>query len=116
MHDRITAVRADRLNTADGHGITPATVVWATGYRPDYSLLDIPDAIGANGWPRHTQGVSTVPGLYFLGLPFERNRGSALLGWVGRDAAHLIGEVTTGVRVDPRHERPATTWSPHFER
>ncbi|MFE9748299.1 flavin-containing monooxygenase [Saccharothrix saharensis] len=108
IRDRVTAVSETQVRTADGHGITPATVVWATGYRPDYSWLDIPDAIGANGWPRHTQGVSTVPGLYFLGLPFQRNRGSALLGWVGQDAAHMLRDMAIGKHTSVRHTTGAT--------
>ncbi|ROP37237.1 flavin-containing monooxygenase [Saccharothrix texasensis] len=98
VRNRVTSVREDRIHTADGHDIAPTTVVWATGYRADYSWLDIPGAVGTDGWPQQTAGVSPTPGLYFLGLPFQRNRGSALLGWVGRDAATLLGELITTTR------------------
>ncbi len=63
-------------------------MVWATGYRPSFPWLDVP-VLDADGAPVHHEGMTVVPGLAFLGLPWQRNRGSALLGWVGRDAAVL---------------------------
>lgn len=109
VRDRVVAVHGDRVRTADGHDTAPATVVWATGYRPDYGWLDLPGAVGADGRPHHTAGVSPIPGLHFLGLPFQRDRGSALLGWVGRDAAHLLGAVTAGATPDHRGVAGAPT-------
>jgi putative flavoprotein involved in K+ transport len=72
--------------------------VWATGFRTDYSWLDVPGVI-VDGQVRHHDGVTQVPGLYFLGLPWQTSRGSALLGFVGVDAAvlsaQMIGDVAT---------------------
>jgi putative flavoprotein involved in K+ transport len=48
----------------------------------------------------HHRGVSDVPGLYFLGMPWQHTRGSALLGFVGGDAAHVVG---AALGVDVRH-------------
>ena len=62
--------------------------MWATGYRSDHSWLDVPGVV-VDGQVRHTAGVTQVPGLYFLGLPWQTCRGSALLGFVGADAASL---------------------------
>jgi putative flavoprotein involved in K+ transport len=73
---------------ADGSSAEVDAVVWATGYRSDYSWLHVPD-VHVDGAVRHTGGVTDVPGLYFLGLPWQTCRGSALLGFVGRDAATL---------------------------
>jgi putative flavoprotein involved in K+ transport len=42
---------------------------------------------------RHRRGVTEVSGLYFLGLPWQHTRGSALLGWVKDDAEFIAGEV-----------------------
>ena len=42
---------------------------------------------------RHRRGVTTVPGLYFLGLPWQHTRGSSLLGFVKQDAEYLSGEI-----------------------
>ncbi|MFE4571143.1 flavin-containing monooxygenase [Paenibacillus chitinolyticus] len=66
-----------------------STVIWATGFRSAYSWIDIPETADVSGKPIHRRGVSTVTGLYYLGLPWQTCRGSALLGWMGRDAEHL---------------------------
>ena len=74
----------------DGTAVDVDAVVWATGFRPDYSWIDAPTVTDEAGMPQHDGGRSlTVPGLWSLGLPWQRTRGSALLGFVQRDAAHL---------------------------
>ncbi|HEY5117712.1 MAG TPA: NAD(P)/FAD-dependent oxidoreductase [Nakamurella sp.] len=89
MHPRVAAADTTTVTFADGTTTSPAAIVWATGYRSDYSFIDVTGAIDADGAPVHRRGVSPVPGLYFLGLPWQHTRGSALLGFVGDDAAHL---------------------------
>ena len=64
------------------------TVLWTTGYAPDYGWLDLP-ILDDFGTPRHERGVSEVPGLFFLGMLFQHDNASANLGGVGRDAAYL---------------------------
>lgn len=70
-----------------------SVVIWATGYRPDYSWISIPGLV-RDGRPVHDRGVTDVPGLYFLGLPWQHTRGSALLGFVADDASHIAGHIT----------------------
>jgi putative flavoprotein involved in K+ transport len=65
-----------------------SSVVWTTGYAPDYGWLDVP-VIGEFGVPRHVRGVSDVPGLMFLGLLFQLDNSSANLAGVARDAEYL---------------------------
>jgi putative flavoprotein involved in K+ transport len=67
-------------------------VVWATGYRPDYGWIQIP-AVVREGHVVHRQGVTAVPGLYFLGLSWQHTRGSALLGFVQEDAAYVADRI-----------------------
>lgn len=76
-----------RLITADGQRIEVSTVLWASGYRNDWSWLDA-DLLGADGQPQHDAGIG-ASGLHFVGLYRMRNRGSALLGFVGRDAQRV---------------------------
>ncbi len=64
------------------------TVLWATGYKPDYSWLNVP-VLDRKGWLRHEGGVVDAPGMYVLGLPFLRKRKSSLIDGVGDDAAAL---------------------------
>jgi putative flavoprotein involved in K+ transport len=83
---------------ADGSAAEFDAVVWATGFRTDHSWIDIPDAKDQRGHMRHTRGVTSSPGLYMLGLTWQYTRGSALLGWVGNDAAFLAGQITAANR------------------
>ena len=64
------------------------TVIWATGYRPDYSWLDVP-VLDHKGRLRHQGGVVDAPGLYAMGLPFMRRRKSTLIDGVGDDASDI---------------------------
>jgi putative flavoprotein involved in K+ transport len=64
------------------------TIVWATGYRPDYSWLHVP-VLDRKGQIRHDGGVTAEPGLYVMGLQFLRRRKSALIDGAGDDARDL---------------------------
>jgi putative flavoprotein involved in K+ transport len=67
-----------------------ATVIWATGYRREYPWLHAP-ALDDAGELVHRHGITEVPGLYALGLRFQRRRSSHFIGGVGADAAFLAG-------------------------
>jgi putative flavoprotein involved in K+ transport len=73
-------------------GIT--AIVWATGYTVDYSWLKV-DAFDERGRPKHQRGVSTEPGIYFLGLPWQSRRGSSFIWGVWHDAKHLADRIST---------------------
>lgn len=70
------------------------TVIWATGFRPDHSWLDVP-VFDRKGRIRHAGGVVEAPGLYLIGMPFLRRRKSSFIDGAGDDAralsAHLAG-------------------------
>ena len=82
---------------ADGSSLDAGIVIWATGYRSDYSWIDIP-GVTRDGQVIHRRGVTDVPGLYFLGLSWQHTRGSALLGFVHEDATYLAGLITSHAR------------------
>ncbi|MEP5760290.1 MAG: NAD(P)/FAD-dependent oxidoreductase [Litoreibacter sp.] len=65
------------------------TIIWATGFRRDYSWLHVP-VLDALGELRQSGGVTEVPGLYALGLPFMRRRNSAFIDGVGHDAREIV--------------------------
>ena len=69
-------------------------VIWATGFRLDHSWIDAPIFDDA-GRVVHHRGVTESPGLYFLGLPWQHTRGSALLGWVADDAEYIADQIKT---------------------
>ena len=64
------------------------TIVWATGFRPDFSWLEVP-VLDRKGEIRHDGGVVASPGLYVMGLPFLRRRKSALIDGAADDARDL---------------------------
>jgi putative flavoprotein involved in K+ transport len=89
---RVTAIDGSTVTLADDTTVAPRTVIWATGYRPDYSWLTI-DGVVTDGHVAQHGGVTDVSGLYFLGLSWQRSRGSGLLGFVAADAAHIADHI-----------------------
>ena len=84
-----TEVRFD-----DDSRLSPGAVIWATGFSLDHSFVDVP-VFDDGGRLVHRRGVTAARGLYFLGLPWQHTRGSALLGWVKDDAEHLAARIAT---------------------
>lgn len=91
---RLEPTRLDASSTLalDLGGDAIRSVIWATGYRPDYAWLDVP-VFDRKGRIRHDGGAVESPGMYVLGLPFLRRRNSSLIDGAGADArdvsAHL---------------------------
>ncbi|NIC07905.1 flavin-containing monooxygenase [Billgrantia bachuensis] len=73
-------------------GIT--SIVWATGFSVDYHWLKV-NAFDENGRPRHQRGVSSEPGVYFVGLPWLSRRGSSFIWGVWHDAKHIADHIAT---------------------
>ena len=94
---RLTGAGGRTAQFADGGTLDAGVVIWATGYRPDYSWIDIPGVV-QDGQVTHRRGVTEVSGLYFLGLTWQHTRGSALLGFVNDDAAYLAGRIAAHQR------------------
>jgi putative flavoprotein involved in K+ transport len=78
-----------RLNL-DAANIT--SVLWATGYRLDFSILDFP-VLDEWSYPRHVRGVTEQPGLYAVGLPWLTGHGSSIVAGVGRDAKYIAEHI-----------------------
>lgn len=70
------------------------TIIWATGYAVDYSWLNV-NAFNEQGRPQHQRGVSSEPGVYFLGLPWLSRRGSTFIWGVWHDAKHIADHIAT---------------------
>jgi len=69
-----------------------ASIIWATGYGADYGWLKL-DALDDKGRPRHQRGVSSEPGVYFLGLPWQTRRGSSFIWGVWYDAKYIADHI-----------------------
>jgi putative flavoprotein involved in K+ transport len=78
----------------DDSRLSPGAVIWATGFSLDHSFVHVP-VFDDGGRLVHRRGVTAARGLYFLGLPWQHTRGSALLGWVKDDAEHLAARIAT---------------------
>ena len=74
-------------------GVT--SIIWATGYRQDYSWLNCYYAFDENERPQHQRGVSSEPGVYFVGLPWLSRRGSTFIWGVWYDAKHIADHIAT---------------------
>jgi putative flavoprotein involved in K+ transport len=92
LEPRLLEAEGRQVRFEDGSEREVDAVIWATGYRPDYSWITLP-VFDGEGRLRHRRGVTEVPGLYFLGLTWQYTRGSALIGFV-KDDAKFIAEQT----------------------
>lgn len=75
-----------------------STVIWCTGYRSDFSWVEVP-VFDGKGYPGHDRGVTGVYGLYFLGLPWLHTWGSGRFSGVARDANYLADYIVTRKKV-----------------
>jgi putative flavoprotein involved in K+ transport len=78
-----------------------STIVWATGFRSDWSWVRLPAFDGA-GYPTHHRGVTTVPGLYVIGLPWLHTWGSGRFAGIAEDARHLSDRIAERRAVEAR--------------
>ena len=92
---RTVGVRDGFPMLEDGRVMEVTTVLWCTGFRPDFAWVDLP-VFDPDGAPAHHRGVvGSQPGLYFLGLWFLSAFTSSLLGGVGRDAEHVAEQIAS---------------------
>jgi putative flavoprotein involved in K+ transport len=94
VRSRLTSAESDSVQFADGARSRPAAVIWATGFSRDYAWIDVPGVVD-RGTVLHHRGITEVPGLTFIGLPWQHTRGSSLLGFVEHDAAWLVDRITS---------------------
>ncbi|AJY76107.1 flavin-containing monooxygenase [Paenibacillus beijingensis] len=90
---RTKAVTGDSIMFEDNSLLQVQNIVWATGFHSDYSWIQIPGVINGQGKPIHERGISPVSGIYFVGLPWQYRRGSALIGGVGQDAEFIVNRL-----------------------
>jgi putative flavoprotein involved in K+ transport len=90
---RVADVHEGRPRLADGRVIDAGTVVWCTGFAHSYSWIKLPITDEA-GHLKHSRGVVTSqPGLYFVGIPFQHRMSSSLVGGVGDDAKYVVEKI-----------------------
>jgi putative flavoprotein involved in K+ transport len=103
IYPRVTGVEGNEAVFEDNSRESFDSIVWSTGFAPSYEWISIDGAISADGKPIHERGITPVNGLFFLGLPWQYQRGSALICGVSRDAEYLVRFIKNGVK-DPVQE------------
>lgn len=98
LRPRVTGASGRAVTFADDRASEFETVVWATGFTMDNSWIDVPGVTDDQGQIRQARGITPSPGLYTLGLTWQHTRGSALIGWVGNDAAFLAEQIESMTR------------------
>jgi putative flavoprotein involved in K+ transport len=89
---RVAGVRDGLPMLDDGRVLDVTNVVWCTGFRPDFSWIDLPGV--GEGMPAHDRGiVGASPGLYFLGLDFLYSLSSVMIHAADRDAHHVVNHI-----------------------
>jgi putative flavoprotein involved in K+ transport len=93
VFERVAGVQDGLPVLGDGRVLDVSNVIWCTGFRPDYSWIDLPLEY-ENGYPRQYRGaVPSLPGLYFVGMVFLHSFSSILIIGAGRDAKRVAKQI-----------------------
>ncbi|MGG1397615.1 NAD(P)/FAD-dependent oxidoreductase [Bacillus salipaludis] len=98
VKSRTKSIHKNEIQFEDHTSIMVNNIIWATGFTPNYRWIEIPNLLNPNGEVNHKRGVTEIDGLFFLGLPWQHRRGSALLLGVGEDAEYLYKYIRNDVR------------------
>ena len=101
LHPRAVEASGRTVRFSDGSELDVGAVIWATGFRNDHSWIEAP-IFDDQQRVVHRRGVTDSPGLYFLGLTWQYTRGSALIGWIGDDAAYIADQINTSHTARPK--------------
>jgi putative flavoprotein involved in K+ transport len=113
---RTVGVRGGLPQLEDGRSLEVATVIWCTGFVPDFGWIELP-ILDEDGHPVHDRGVvASEPGLYFLGLPFLYSIPSVLIGGVGRDAQFIAAHIASRIGGDRSSANRASNRTPAVHR
>jgi putative flavoprotein involved in K+ transport len=85
---------SDQPQTLDLAASGVNSVIWCTGFRPDWRWIDVP-AFNGEGYPVHYRGVSKVDGLYVIGLPWLTTWGSGRFSGLKRDVEHVVNDLAS---------------------
>jgi putative flavoprotein involved in K+ transport len=89
---RIAGVKDGKLMLESGEKAEASVIIWCTGHRPDFSWIK-ENVTDEKGWPLTERGISSVDGLYFVGMPFQFGLTSSLVPGVGRDAGFISKDI-----------------------
>lgn len=93
LKTRVVAGKQNEIIFKDSSSLEVNNIIWATGFRNPLKWINIKGVLNKEGRIIHHRGVSPVEGLYFIGLPWQHRRGSALLQGVGNDAEYIVKQI-----------------------
>jgi putative flavoprotein involved in K+ transport len=109
LRPRATGATGRVVTFADGFTAEYDVVIWATGFTSDNRWINIPGVTNKTGQLLQSRGVTPSPGLYTLGQAWQHTRGSALLGWVGNDAAYLAERIVEFTDADSQQRTESSS-------
>lgn len=96
LKQRVIAGKQNEIIFKDSSSLEVNNIIWATGFKNPLCWMKIEGVLDKEGRIIHHRGVSAVEGLYFIGLPWQHRRGSALLQGVGNDAEYIVKQMNGG--------------------
>ena len=93
IEEKVVRASENNIMFQNGGTYSGGSIIWSTGFIQNYKWIEIEKAVNEKGFPNHVKGISPVRGLYYIGLPWQSQRGSALICGVGKDAAYLLSEI-----------------------
>jgi putative flavoprotein involved in K+ transport len=93
LKPKLTSLWSEEAAFEDNSKVKVDSVVWCTGYEWLCHFMQIPDACHEDGLLLHSRGISPIPGLYYVGLPWQHKRTSGLLMGVGDDARYVVTHI-----------------------
>lgn len=95
LKEKVINIEKNDVFFKDNTKVQVDNVIWATGFKQKYSWIDIDNIYNKKGLIKHQRGLTAIKGLYFLGLPWQHKRGSALLQGVGEDAKYITNHINS---------------------
>jgi len=93
LKKRVTAGKQNQVIFEDSSTLEVSNIIWATGFNTVYPWLKVEGVLNEEGKIVHHRGVSNIKGLFFIGLPWQYRRGSALIQGVGYDAEYIVRQI-----------------------
>lgn len=91
---KVVSAKGSNVVFDDGDLLKVNNIIWSTGFKSDYTWIKVPVIFDLNGKPIHERGITSKNGLYFLGMPWQYRRGSAILQGIGHDARYIADHIS----------------------
>ena len=115
LHPHRVVAGDDRAVTLEDQTVLPvSSVLWCTGFRPDTSWIDVAGAVDGDGEPVHRAGASPVPGLHWMGLPWQTRLNSSIIDGADRDARAVAARVASAEGLPAPQARTRSSLSPRM--